>query len=190
MPTTMPASYENSPTPEQFAALPQDERNADFLYLIRDVNDYAATYESFTNDSNDVLPSSISISNTPQEILTISTYGVAVAYSLEGNDGENALIGAYYGGTANNNYAGNKTELEKIAQPVPISARVAGARNLFPMDIAISASPLNKDASGVPYRDILYTSGVSGQKETVREYFVSETVDGQVYSWWIDGGTI
>ncbi|MDB5166995.1 MAG: hypothetical protein JWN26_140 [Candidatus Saccharibacteria bacterium] len=163
-----------------FKALQPSERTAFFLDKAKDPQKglaaYAKLYTYVSGNSLDALPATISVDNTPQEILSIATYGQRFAISFDQPTAEKLLAGTIPDLTSNS----YRTMDGVLQQYAPISARVLGAESTDGHGVLagtfVSASEKKKDASGT-YIDIT-TQLQDGSKVTAPYYYVTNGTSG------------
>jgi hypothetical protein len=175
---------------EQFYVLSPTER---LDYFVNQANNpqtglaaYEKEYQLTSHDSADVLPATISINNTPSEIVTIATHEIKYAMSFDPATSERVLAGAMYDPTM-----GAFGAMDKFSkQYAPVPGRAAGAFSAEGHGIlagtvvgggtVISSSPKVTQGNGETYMDIVtQPQGPNGPyKVSGRYYYINYGTSG------------
>jgi hypothetical protein len=168
----------------EFSALSNDEQ---MIFatgkLVPNIKQFAADYESFTNNPNDVLPQG-SIDNTAQEIDTQVTYNLRFAFMLTGDDREKFIIAVL----RNNNQSGIYPIIESMSKTL-FNSNDGKDMGYFDKISVGTASPdmgpLQEDTNHDKFRQISVTDK-DGTTGSVNAYYIEVPLpNGSVYKTWI-----
>lgn len=192
---TMPSSLAPlaAESPDAFNSEPKPAQLSYLAWQNRDIKTYADQYAALTNNPNEKYPDSISINNTPQEILTSNAMSIQHAFSMEtADEAKKAVIASLRFGEDSDAYPIWETAIDKEGlNYTPLDAKFFAVTGQIEQSTATGASDLQTDLTGERYKDITFTytdttDGSTIKSATVRFYYVEfKDANGQEQAMWL-----
>ena len=180
---------------ETFMARPVEERLLVALSYAEDMPKFAEDWYSVSQNKLDILPATILVENTPQEIVTITGYMHRMPPTLPTKDSDfyldtNAAYkmigGSFINGTGSSAYLGFVDFIDRSNTAKDnrrASARTLAASNYMAMPLAGESSDLLTDNAGNFYRTIAVTEVLEGNSKTSDVVFRWVTAANGVGMW-------
>lgn len=169
--------------PTEFSQLPVDkQRELPLLLINQNMAAYTAAWRSVSNNQQDTYPVA-SENSSAQDIVDISGWQNRYITNLDGSARINYMQGLFHDGAASPQFAYFKTLTDPYSTAT--KPQILAYDKALPRVTAGNATPLQTNGSGEKYRDITSTD-INGSSVTVRYYYISEDVNGQMLSTWIE----
>lgn len=151
---------------EIFMARPIEERLLVALAYAEDMPKFAEDWYSVSQNKLDILPATISVENTPQEIVTIAGYMHRMPYTvstesddyhLDMNAAYKIIGGNHIQGTSSSAYSSFTSFADQFTESLDgrkMTARTLAVSDYLPALTVINSSELQNDQQGRPYRVI------------------------------------